>query len=285
MDDSAYIDFLQWALPRLHMQWQGFRKVRRQVCRRITNRIAELGLNGLEAYRHCLDQNEAEWRVLDGLCSITISRFFRDRAVWHKLGQEVLPELALLVRKRNENVLRCWTAGCSSGEEPYSMVLAWHFLVAQRIQGVDLRVIGTDIDGNMIARGRRACYPDSSLREVPLSCREQAFVIENGEHRRERNALRQDYRDAVNWMCQDIRNETPEGSYDIILCRNLVFTYFDTAVQRSVLARLTEKLHDGGALVIGKHEVFPSIHDLVAWFPNDGIFRMTSNSATTLLSQ
>lgn len=75
MKDTECVEFLQWALPRLHMRWQGFRKVRGQVCKRIGRRIRELNLGEGADYRTYLESHPAEWSVLDDLCRITISRF------------------------------------------------------------------------------------------------------------------------------------------------------------------------------------------------------------------
>ena len=94
MKNAECVDFLQWALPRLGMRWPGFRKVRRQVCKRIDRRLRELGLPDLAAYRIRLGQDSTEWKFLDGACRITISRFYRDRGVFDALGANVLPALA-----------------------------------------------------------------------------------------------------------------------------------------------------------------------------------------------
>jgi len=92
--DAACVEFLQWALPRLRMRWAGFRKVRRQVCRRVERRIRELDLHDVDAYRAYLELTPDEWLQLDALCHVTISRFYRDRGVFELLERSVLPELA-----------------------------------------------------------------------------------------------------------------------------------------------------------------------------------------------
>jgi chemotaxis protein methyltransferase CheR len=79
MSDSQCVVFLQWALPRLRVRWAGFRKVRRQVCRRVWRRARELGLADLVAYRAYLEEHPEEWALLDSMARITISRFYRDR--------------------------------------------------------------------------------------------------------------------------------------------------------------------------------------------------------------
>ena len=134
MKDNKCIEFLQWALPKLSMRWPGFRKVRRQVCRRIARRINELGLGGVSAYRrNLLDEQSDEWQVLDGLCRITISRFYRDREVYRFLADTVLPELAAQASSDGETTVRCWSAGCCAGEEPYTLALIWHHQIVPRL--------------------------------------------------------------------------------------------------------------------------------------------------------
>src|SRR5689334_13604160 len=94
MHDLGCAAFLQWALPRLELQWAGFRKVRTQVCKRLKRRIRQLGLPGFTAYRIRLESDPGEWRTLDDCCRITISRFFRDKQVFELLSERVLPDIA-----------------------------------------------------------------------------------------------------------------------------------------------------------------------------------------------
>ena len=90
MKHDDCVGFLQWALPRLRLRWPGFRRVRRQVCQRLGRRLRELGLGELQAYQLYLGNHPTEWQVLDGLCRITISRFYRDRTIFVALEREVL---------------------------------------------------------------------------------------------------------------------------------------------------------------------------------------------------
>ena len=117
MRDADCVRFLQWALPRLRLRWAGFRKVRKQVCKRIARRLGQLELPDLAAYVSLLSRRPEEWEHLDGLCRVTISRFYRDRAVFDCLGNEVLPELAAQARARGQRALRAWSAGCASGQK------------------------------------------------------------------------------------------------------------------------------------------------------------------------
>lgn len=82
MQDDECIQFLRWALPQLRMRWQGFRKVRGQVCKRINRRMTQLGIDSVTDYRDYLGDQAHEWRVLDSLCQVTISRFYRDKLMY-----------------------------------------------------------------------------------------------------------------------------------------------------------------------------------------------------------
>ena len=249
MTDADCVAFLQWALPRLDLRWPGFRKVRRQVCKRIARRMAALGLPGIEAYRAYLSAHQNEWAVLDGFCRITISRFYRDRAVFEHLAQDVFPALAASARS---GPVACWSAGCASGEEPYSLAILWQ-LAAQKAAGwPPLSIVATDADAHLLTRARVACYPPGSLRDAPAGWRDTAFEQRNGQL-----CLRDSFRRPVRFLQQDIRAEMPPGPFDLILCRNLAFTYFAPAVQARVLARLEDRLADDGWLVVGRREMLP----------------------------
>jgi chemotaxis protein methyltransferase CheR len=173
---SPSVAFLQWALPRLGLRWSGFRRVRRQVWRRIGRRIADMHLSGPDAYRSYLESHPEEWAVLDSFCRIPISRFLRDRAVFERLATDVLPTLADGALQRGDARVRCWSAGCASGEEPYSLVLLWHFELRPRYPGIACHVLATDVEESLLARARAARYRRSSLREVPEEWIESAFT-------------------------------------------------------------------------------------------------------------
>jgi chemotaxis protein methyltransferase CheR len=253
--DADCTAFLQEALPRLHLRWEGFRRVRRQVCRRIDRRVRALGLDSLDAYRERLERDPSEWEVLDGLCRITISRFWRDRGVFAALGHVLLPELATLARERGDAELRAWSVGCASGEEPWSLALLWHLELAPRFPELELRIVATDVDARLLERARAALYRGSSLKELPAGLRARAFEPSDG-HERLRPALRT----GVELRQEDVRRQAPSdrGPFHLVLCRNVAFTYFDDATQREVLERLADALVPGGALVVGSHERLPS---------------------------
>lgn len=250
--DEKCVAFLQWALPQIGFRWKGFRKVRRQVCRRIRRRFRELGLANLDAYRELLVSDPEEWHRLERLCRVTISRFFRDREVYRRLGDEVLLELAATARNRGASGLRCWSAGCASGEEPYSLAILWRSSVAARFPEMTLSILATDWDLTVLARARRARYEEGSLREMPGDWRREAFEERDGGLE-----LGTEHRERVSFAALDIRQSFPATAFDLILCRNLAFTYYDERSQRQVGQRLIDRMVPGGYLVVGSHESVP----------------------------
>jgi chemotaxis protein methyltransferase CheR len=252
MKDQDCIQFLQWSLPRMRLRWQGFRRVRRQVCKRVGRRLQELQLPDVSAYRAYLEQNPAEWPVLDSLCRITISRFYRDRSLFQFLKHEVFVKLAESLITRGDDQLRCWSIGCASGEEPYTIAILWDLLIQPRFPDIRIKIVATDADPTMIKRARSGCYAAGSLKGLPKDWLSPAFI---------RSAvgfcIRAEERDKVIFLEQDIRSAAPDGPFHIILCRNIVLTYFDEALQVEILKKIRARLHPDGALVVGIHESLP----------------------------
>jgi len=242
------IALLQWALPQLDLQWSGFRKVRRQVCKRLKRRITELQLDNFAAYRARLAVNPAEWIIFDQCCHITISRFFRDKGLFETVRRRVLPEIAVRA-KREQRDARIWSAGCASGEEPYSLKILWDLEIADLFPEVSVSIIATDIDNTMLARAREGCFKATSLRDFPPHLLGQAF-----DHVGSLFCIRPRHRKAIEFLHQDLRLETPMSIFDLILCRYVAFTYFAPSLQNRILIQILDRLSPDGYLVIGAHE-------------------------------
>lgn len=258
MRDEDCVRFLQWCLPQLGLRWPGYRKVRRTVCKRLGRRLGALGLPDLDGYRAFLADHPAEWQRLESFCRIPISRFWRDRAAFGVLGREILPLLAAQAHALGDRELRAWCAGCASGEEVYSLRIAWSELVEPAGPTVAFAILGTDAEENMLERAKTACYGRGTLKELPADWRDRAFVRSG-----ELFCLRPELRQGVSFRLQDIRSALPDGPFDLILCRNLVFTYFEPRLQVEILRRIGRRLRDGGILVIGSHERLPE--DAAGW--------------------
>src|SRR5512143_606190 len=261
MKDTECTEFLKRCLPRLRLRSAGYRKVRQQVCKRLNRRIRELGLSGLSAYQSHLESNAEEWPLLNTLCNITISRFFRDRNVLNVLQSSILPKLGEEVLQAGGKELFIWSAGCCSGEEVYTLQIIWKTSIIPLLHAnLPLRIIATDVDHAVLERARMGWYRSSSLRDLPQELIGAAFNCSE-----KLCSIRETFRENIEFFEQDIRKEMPDGSFHLILCRNLVFTYFIETLQREILDRIVEKLVPGGILVIGTHESIP--HEVTAVIP------------------
>jgi chemotaxis protein methyltransferase CheR len=280
MKDEQCVRFLQWALPQLHLRWPGFRKVRKQVCKRVDRRMRDLSLASVEEYQVYLEEHPDEWRRLDPLCRITISRFYRDKGVFATLEKEVLPSLLRRARARGDTTLRIWSAGCGSGEEPYTLAVLWAIELQNRFPEASIDIVATDADPDMMRRARDACYKFGSLKDLPEGWRDRAFSREDDDY-----CLKPDYKHNIEFLEQDIRQEQPKGRFDLVLCRNLAFTYFDDAVQLEVLRSIVGTMRDGAALVLGVHEKLPDeVEELFVDLPRDlnqihAVFALNANPA------
>lgn len=249
MIDVDCIKFLQWALPKVRMRWKGFRKVRRRVCRRIQNRIDELGFKSIEDYKEYLEGNTQEWKVLDSYCPITISRFYRDRGLFNILSREIFPLLREMVLRENGQEVRCWSAGCASGEEPHTLKIIWDNIIAPKPTCPPLKITATDINKVVLVRAGAGTYSASSFWELPYTLFRRSFYPKDGSY-----ILKGEFREGITFLKQDIRRDMPKENFHLILCRNFVFTYFDEGLQREILKEMLTHLLPGGFLIVGCHE-------------------------------
>lgn len=249
--DKDCAALLEWALPQIELRWPGFRKVRRQVCKRLKQRLRDIGLDNFSDYRARLERDPSEWRILDRCCHITISRFFRDRGVFEVVRRIVLPGIAARARSERRAAL-VWSAGCASGEEPYTVKILWDVEVASAFSGISLSIVASDVDQAMLARAREGCFEPTSLHELPPRLIEEAFDLSGPRY-----CVKPEHRGGIEFVDQDLRTEMPPCIFDLILCRYVAFTYFAEPLQHKVLAGLLERLRPQGYLVIGTHERLP----------------------------
>jgi chemotaxis protein methyltransferase CheR len=211
-----------------------------------------LGLNSYSAYRARLEADPSEWQIFDECCHITISRFFRDRGVFEVVRRIVLPDIAARAKREGRNA-EVWSAGCASGEEPYTLKILWDVEIATSCPGVSLSIIATDVDSAMLARAQEGCFEPTSLHELQPSLREQSFDQVGTQY-----CVKPEHRRDIEFLKQDLRAEMPSRTFDLILCRYVAFTYFAEPLQRKVLAGMLERLLPRGYLVLGTHEQLPS---------------------------
>ncbi|HET7275671.1 MAG TPA: protein-glutamate O-methyltransferase CheR [Longimicrobiaceae bacterium] len=214
--------------------------------RRIAVRMRARGQNTYGGYSALLDQDATEYEMLLDALTINVTKFFRNADTWKTISETLLPRLF----NDRRALTRIWSAGCSSGEEPYSIAILLHRWAEENGRLEDLRhfrIIGTDIDRRSLESARRAEYLDLSLTETPDDVRERWFSP--GSPFR----LRSEARRYVSFLHHDLISDEAERDYSLIMCRNVII-YFDREIQEKLFQRFYDSLRPGGYLVLGKVE-------------------------------
>ncbi len=238
--------------------------------RRIAVRMRACGVHTYHEYLGVLDRTPGEFeRLLDAL-TINVTKFFRNRETWDTLAVNVLPGLI----KSRDGRVRAWSAGCSSGEEPYTIVMLFAMVLekAGRIGWLErIRVDATDFDKASLEAARTARYPLKAFSEAPSDAPRRfctALDAENVE-------VRPEIRAQVEFRRHDLLRDPPvTQGYDLIFCRNVVI-YFDRETQEKLMSRFTDALAADGYLVLGKVETIfgPARDRLNLIDPRERIYR------------
>lgn len=205
--------------------------------RRIAVRMRARGIHTYEDYGKLLDQDGREYQDLLDALTINVTKFFRNPETWHALR----PYLVALAQTRPPPALRVWSAGCASGEEPYTIAVLATEVLGQGTAAID----ATDVDRLSLERTRQAKYPESAFTEMPADLRRRYF--HDGQPV-------QPVRDAVRVLAHDLTREPPPRPlYDLIVCRNVVI-YFERQAQERLFQVFVNALPPGGVLLLGKVE-------------------------------
>lgn len=257
-------EFLKNATTVLGLQWRPFH--RKGIKRKVERKVAETGVSGFEEYLLKVEKEPEEQLLLSKILKVTISRFYRDKKVFDILSRSIVPDLL----KEDGTELRIWCIGCASGEEPYSLALLWQEEFGRIWPEVHFSILATDLDENLLERAKEGIYKNSSLREVSEEIVKHCFKKEGESY-----ILDQTIRERVEFKKHDILHEEPFLGMDIVLCRNLAFTYFSKKRQIEVLRKIVTSLKEERYLVIGKDENLPLTYPtlFVPVFPNEKIYQ------------
>jgi len=130
--------------------------------------------------------------------------------------------------------------------------LIWHLVFKEKFTDLDFQIIATDIDAQLLKRAQIGCYPPGTLRGLPGTWLAKAFSIKNNDY-----CIHSRFGKHIEWTQQDIRKSFPSGMFDLLLCRNLVATYFEPELQVAIFNQMKAVLRPGGILVLGCHEKLP----------------------------
>ena len=216
--------------------------------RRIAVRMRAKGAFTPNEYAAVLDTDPREYDRLLRSLTVNVTKFFRNWETYAAIEKKVIPELW----GRGEDEIRVWSAGCSSGEEPYSIGILGH-KYAREMGQLDrlgaVTIVGTDIDSDCLGEANRGFYAESALGDTPMSLRAEYFPEVVGLH-----TMIPEVRNMVRFECADLLSDRPPfDSVHLLICRNVII-YFEREAQDSLFAEFHRVLAPGGFLVLGKVE-------------------------------
>ena len=210
-----------------------------QMKRRLKTLYSKKGFSSFVSFFEAMTKDRNLYREFLDRMTINVSEFWRNQSRWQVLEQKFLPELtARAVR------LKCWSAACSTGEEPYTLAM----ILAEAGVLESSQLIATDIDEGALEKAARAVYADRSLREVP-----ERYAAKYFKKQGETFAVVDSLKKHVKFAKHDLLNDPFESGFDLIVCRN-VLIYFTEEAKRTLYHKFSRALKPGGLLFVGSTE-------------------------------
>jgi chemotaxis methyl-accepting protein methylase len=246
IDDPSFAELLN----RFELSWDGYRKVRKGVKKRIARHMRDLHCRTMEEYLHVLDRDREAREECERLLTVTISRFFRDLGTWRAIEREILPELA----ESGAEKVKAWSAGCACGEEAYTLNILWRERMRRGLPAPPLEIRATDRNPEVLEKAREGIYNRSSLKEMPDDLRDRYLRRIDKNQWTVDESLKQN----IFWREYDLLNDPPPAkNFNIVFARNNLLTYLRDRPAEGPLGRMVEALRPGGFFVRGAKEKFP----------------------------
>ena len=219
---------------------------RASLLRRIDKRIQTLGMTSHADYTDYLEVHPEEFSQLFNTILINVTGFFRDPSAWDYVAAEIVPQI--VKRKDPGEPLRVWSAGCASGEEPYTlaMILAESLGVERFSERV--KIYATDVDEDALNRARHGAYSAADVVDVPEEMRDKYF-----DRTGEQYVVQHELRDSVIFGRHDLVHDAPISRVHLLVCRNTMI-YFNAETQSRILARFRFSISPDGFLFLGRSE-------------------------------
>ena len=229
---------------------------REMVYGRLSRRLRALGLESFREYRELLARGDSDELVqFCNAITTNLTSFFREAHHFQYLRQLLLARTASGGGSRR---LRFWSAGCSSGEEPYSMAMIIREVLPDARRW-DIRILATDLDTEVLGRGERGVYDEERVRGMAAGRLERFFCREGGSGAG--YAVTPELRELIRFRELNLMHTLPmKGPFDAIFCRNVVI-YFDKDTQRELFARFARLQRPGDVLFLGHSESLYRVSD------------------------
>ncbi|MBN1165317.1 MAG: protein-glutamate O-methyltransferase CheR [Candidatus Krumholzibacteriota bacterium] len=216
--------------------------------RRVLHRMSMLGMNDLEIYLAHASENPPELEKLTDTVTIHVTDFFRDEDVFESFVQTHLPRLVERKLSGGQKEIRIWSAGCSTGEETYSMAILIDHWIKKQMLEISLEAYGTDISEDSCRIARAGIYSREKVERVPSHIKSQYFDRQGAAFRVKGETMKR-----VKFNQHNLFTPSPFSMLDLVVCRN-VLIHFKQEVRNDILSHFHSSLNENGILILGKSE-------------------------------
>ncbi|MFE9369621.1 CheR family methyltransferase [Streptomyces sp. NPDC006711] len=243
--DQSLEDLLCFIRDARGFDFTGYK--RSTLSRRIRKRMGDAGVHDYADYQDLLETDADEFRTLFNTVLINVTSVFRDAEAWALLQREAVPEVIANVAAEDE--IRVWSAGCSSGEEAYSLAIMFAEALGLDESLNRVKIYATDVDEEALRQARAGIYPAKALESLSPELREKYFEPSGTQY-----LFRPDLRRRVIFGRHDITRDAPISRLDLLVCRNTLM-YFNVEAQSQIVDRFHFALRESGFLFLGKAEM------------------------------
>jgi two-component system, chemotaxis family, CheB/CheR fusion protein len=245
-DDPAFEQLLNYLKQNRGFDFSGYK--RSSLMRRFQKRMQVHNLESFNDYLDYLEVHPEEFNHLFNSILINVTSFFRDASTWDYLRQEVIPHT--IADKPNEDeAIRVWSAGCSSGEEAYTLAIVLAEALGEEQFRARVKIYATDCDEQALVQARQASYTAKDVEVIPEVWRDKYFDLVG-----DRYVFRHNLRRSVIFGRHDLIQDAPISRIDLLICRNTLM-YFNAETQARILSKLYFSLDSQGALFLGRAEM------------------------------
>lgn len=224
---------------------------------RLSRRLRQLGINKFADYLETLQDNDQELIEFTNALTTNLTSFFREPHHFDYLRGKALPAL---IKARPDKKLRIWSAGCSTGEEPYTIAMTVKESAGIH-SGMDVKILATDLDSNVVARAKSGIYSIDRVNGIEKSRQQKFFRKGRSDEHNGKIKVSAELQDMITFKQLNLMHGWPmQGPFDVIFCRNVVI-YFNKDTQRELFARYADILADDGYLFVGHSESLHKVSD------------------------
>ncbi len=210
-----------------------------QMKRRLNALKSRKGFRTFDDFFKAMMQDEMIYKEFLDHMTINVTEFFRNPSRWDVLEKKIIPEL-LKDKKR----IKCWSAACSTGEEPYSLAM----LLSSFLDWKDIRILATDINQKVIEQAKSGVFNTGTLKNLSHQNREKFFTDQGSQH-----VISDEVKKTVHFKRQNLLSDPFEQGFDLIICRN-VLIYFTDEAKDHLFHKFSRSLNKGGYLFVGGSE-------------------------------